>query len=489
MKKYILSVDQSTQGTKVFLFDAGGNMLLRRDKPHRQIINEKGWVSHDVEEIYNNTIELFGELIKESGISTEEIAALGISNQRETSVAWNRENGKPVGCAIVWQCNRAEDICKGLEAHGELVKAKTGIPLSPYFPASKYAWLIQNEPQAQSLLAENKLCLGTVDSYLVFRLTGGAHRTDYSNASRTQLFNLKEQCFDKEICHLFGIPLECLPEIMDSDAEYGYTDLEGLLEQPIPIHAVMGDSHGALFGQGCLHTGMLKATYGTGSSIMMNVGEEPVTSGNGLVCSVGFKTGGKMSYVLEGNLNYTGALITWLKKDLQLIDKDSETENLALQANAEDMTCIIPAFTGLGAPYWDSDARAAIIGMSRTTGKAEIARAALISIAQQITDIVEAMAKDSGLTIKELRVDGGPTRNKYLMQMQSNLAGSKVLIPREEELSGIGVAYAAGLATGLYDASIFEKQERTCYVDKMLQNEKEKYRSVWKQAVERILSK
>lgn len=488
-KKYILSVDQSTQGTKVFLFDEQGNMLLRKDKPHRQIINQKGWVSHDVEEIYQNTIELFGELIKEAGISPEEIAALGISNQRETSVAWNRENGRPVGLAIVWQCNRAEDICKGLEAHGEMVKAKTGIPLSPYFPASKFAWLIQNEPQAQPLLAEKKLCLGTVDSYLVFRLTGGEHKTDYSNASRTQLFNLREQCFDKEICELFQIPMECLPELMDSDACYGYTDLEGLLEQPIPIHAVMGDSHGALFGQGCLETGMLKATYGTGSSIMMNVGEKPVTSKNGLVCSVGFKTAGKMSYVLEGNLNYTGALITWLKKDLQLIEKDSETESLALQANPEDMTCIIPAFTGLGAPYWDSDARAAILGMSRTTGKAEIARAALISIAQQITDIVEAMAKDSGLPIRELRVDGGPTKNKYLMQMQSNLCASRVLIPREEELSGIGVAYAAGLATGFYGSAIFEKLERTCYVDDMSPEEREIYRNTWKQAVERTLSK
>lgn len=489
MKKYILSVDQSTQGTKVFLFDAQGNMLLRKDKPHRQIINEKGWVSHDVEEIYQNTIELFGELIKEKGISGSEIAALGISNQRETSVAWNRKDGKAVAPAIVWQCNRAEDICKALEPYGEMVKAKTGIPLSPYFPASKYAWLLKNVPEAKSLMEQGQLCLGTVDSYLVFRLTGGAHRTDYSNASRTQLLNLQRQCFDKELCDLFDIPMECLPELMDSDACYGHTDFEGLLEQPIPIHAVMGDSHGALFGQGCLETGMLKATYGTGSSIMMNVGEKPVTSKNGLVCSVGFKTEGKMSYVLEGNLNYTGALITWLKKDLQLIEKDSETETLALQANPQDMTCIIPAFTGLGAPYWDSDAKAAILGMSRTTGKAEIARAALVSIAQQITDIVEAMAKDSGLPIKELRVDGGPTRNKYLMQMQSDLTGSKVLIPRAEELSGIGVAYAAGLAAGLYDSTIFEKLERTCYTEDMTAEEREKYRTVWKQAVERILSK
>lgn len=486
-KKYILSVDQSTQGTKVFLFDEQGKLVLRKDKPHEQIINQKGWVSHDGEEIYQNTIELFRQLLQETGIQAKEIAALGISNQRETSIAWNRDDGKPVAPAIVWQCNRAEDICKGLEGSSEMVRSKTGIPLSPYFPAAKFSWLIQNEPQVKMLLAEEKLCLGTMDSYLVFRLTGGAFKTDYSNASRTQLFNLQEQCFDKEICKLFQIPMECLPEIMDSDACFGYTDLEGLLETPIPIHAVMGDSHGALFGQGCLEPGMLKATYGTGSSIMMNVGNKPACSENGLVCSVGFKAGGKMSYVLEGNLNYTGALITWLKKDLQLIAKDSDTEDLARQANSEDMTCIIPAFTGLGAPYWDSEAKAAILGMSRTTGRAEIAKAALASIAQQITDIVEAMEKDAGLNIRELRVDGGPTRNAFLMQLQSDLCESKVLIPQAEELSGIGVAYAAGLAAGVYSTDIFERLERKAFTCKMSRAERTKYRTAWKDAVGRVL--
>ena len=314
--RYIISIDQSTQGTKVFLFDGMGRMLLRRDNPHRQIISDEGWVSHDAEEIYRNTMTLLGELISNSGVDPTQVAALAISNQRETSVAWNHATGEPAGYAVVWQCRRAEGLCRELSAYSNIVREKTGIPLSPYFPAAKFAWLLKNEPKLQELLTQGRLCLGTIDSYLVFRLTGGHFLTDCSNASRTQLFNLKTGIFDRELCDIFGIPMQCLPEIVDSDACFGETDLGGLLPQPIPIHAVMGDSHAALFGQGCLEKGMLKATYGTGSSIMMNVGETPVFSKNGLVSSVGFKVGGRLSYVLEGNLNHTGAPITWPKKSL-----------------------------------------------------------------------------------------------------------------------------------------------------------------------------
>ncbi len=485
--RYIISIDQSTQGTKAFLLDGTGRMLLRRDKSHRQIISDEGWVSHDAEEIYRNTMALLGELIRNSSVDPTQIAALAISNQRETSVAWDHATGESVGYAVVWQCRRAEGLCRELSACGNIVREKTGIPLSPYFPAAKFAWLLKNEPKVQELLAQGRLCLGTIDSYLVFRLTGGRFLTDYSNASRTQLFGLKTGNFDRELCDIFGIPMQCLPEIVDSDACFGETDLGGLLPQPIPIHAVMGDSHAALFGQGCLEKGMLKATYGTGSSIMMNVGETPVFSKNGLVSSVGFKVGGRLSYVLEGNLNYTGALITWLKKNLQLIECDSEVEGLAMEANPEDMTCIVPAFTGLGAPYWDSEARAAILGMTRITGKREIARAALVSIAQQITDIVKVMEKDTSLRVTQLRVDGGPTRNAYLMQMQSDLCGSRVLVPEAEELSGIGAAYAAGLAIGLYQKSIFEKLKRKSYKNTMPEEMVEKYRSEWNWAIQKTL--
>lgn len=486
-KQYILSIDQSTQGTKALLFDGQGKLLRRKDKAHRQIINEKGWVSHDGEEIYRNTIQVLQELITESGIAQEEIGALGISNQRETSVAWDRKTGNPLGHAIVWQCSRAESICQELQEYGEMIREKTGMPLSPYFPAAKYAWLLRNREGAKELLNQGDLCLGTIDSYLVFRLTGGVHKTDYSNASRTQLFHLEKGCFDEEICHVFGIPMECLPEIADSDALYGMTDLEGFLQKPIPIHGVLGDSHAALFGQACLKKGMIKATYGTGSSIMMNVGEKPIFSKSGIVSSVGFKIGGKLSYVLEGNLNYTGAVITWLKKDLQLIETDSETESLAYGANPADTTCIVPAFTGLGAPYWDSNARAAVIGMTRTTGKAEFVKAALSCIAQQITDIVEAMETDSGMTVEELRVDGGPTRNTFLMQLQSDLTGSRVQVPETEELSGMGAAFAAGMAAGLYTEKVFEAIHRTAYEAQMAEEQRQKLRSVWKKAVDKVL--
>lgn len=490
MKKgYILSIDQSTQGTKALLFDGEGKLLLRRDKAHRQIINEMGWVSHDPEEIYANTLEALAALLRDSGIDRGQIAAVGISNQRETSLAWDRRTGKPVGQAVVWQCSRGEPICRELASHGEEIRCITGIPLSPYFPAAKYAWLIRNQKEAQELIRQGQLCLGTIDSFLVFRLTGGVFKTDYSNASRTQLFDLDKGGFSRQLCALFGIPPESLPQVEDSDGDFGMTDLAGLLPGPVPVCGVMGDSHAALFGQACLQKGLVKATYGTGSSIMMNVGDTRVYSANGLVSSVGFKIDHKISYVLEGNLNYTGAVVSWLKNDLKLIEKDNETQALAYEANPADTTCIVPAFSGLGAPYWNSEARAAIIGMTRTTGRAELVKAALSCIAQQIMDIMEAMQKDSGITARELRVDGGPTGNTFLMQLQSDLLGGRVLVPDTEELSGTGAAFAAGLAAGLYDGGVFDRIHRTAYEARMPEKERARLREVWSRAVKMVLQK
>lgn len=489
-KQYILSLDQSTQGTKALLFDESGRLLLRRDKPHRQIISEEGWVSHNPEEIYKNSVEVLKQVVEDAGIERQDIVAMGISNQRETSLAWDRKSGKAIGDAIVWQCSRAATICEEVKKEQAIIRKNTGLALSPYFPASKYAWMIRNYSGAEALMKGGNLCLGTVDSYLVYRLTKGkVFKTDYSNASRTQLFHLSTGRFDKGICHTFGIPESCLPEVEDSDGDYGTTDLEGFFPRPIPICAVLGDSHAALFGQACLHNGMTKATYGTGSSIMMNVGETPIFSENGLAGSVGFKINHKLSYVLEGNLNYTGAVISWLKDDVKLIGSAAETEVLAQAANPKDKTYLIPAFSGLGAPYWDSNARAAFIGMSRTTGKPELVRAALSCIAYQITDIVNAMQSDSGIFLKELRVDGGPTRNSFLMQMQSDLLGTSVLIPNQEELSGIGAAYAAGLSVGMYDERVFETIERTAYHPKMEAENRMRLYSGWKDAVRCVTGK
>lgn len=484
MKQYVISVDQSTQGTKALLFDRDGKLMLRTDLPHRQIINEDGWVSHDLNEIYRNTVEAVKQLVERAGISDKEIAAFGISNQRETTAVWDRKTGEPRDLAIVWQCGRARGIVERLTklGYGELVKKTTGIPLSAYFPAAKMAWFLE-----QGIGGD--ICLGTIDSWLVFKLTKErAFKTDYSNASRTQLLNLETLAWDEELCRVFGIPKDCLAEICDSDAVYGYTDMEGFFSEPVPVCGVLGDSHAALFGQGCLKPGMAKATYGTGSSLMMNVGEKAVHSGSGVVTSLAWSRGGKVNYVLEGNLNYTGAVITWLKDDLHMIQSAGETEALAFAANAGDGTYLVPAFTGLGAPYWEEKATACISGMTRTTRRAEIVKAALDCIAYQITDLIRAMEADTGMAMKELRVDGGPTRNKYLMQFQSDIAGVPVNIPDAEELSGIGAAYMAGISAGLYRIEdIAANQKRHVYMPDMEESIRAMKYMGWKEAVRKVL--
>ena len=485
MAKTVLSVDQSTQGTKALLFDETGKLLARADLPHRQIINEAGWVSHDPEEILKNLLECVREVCAKAGADPESIACMGISNQRETSVAWEKETGKPVCDAIVWQCARAAALCEEVEKTGigETVREHTGIPVSPYFPASKLAWILRNIPGAAEKAREGKLCLGTMDSWLVWKLTG-AYRTDYSNASRTQLFNIHTLAWDPEICAAFGIPAEALPEVTDSDAVFGETDLGGWLKKKIPVCGVMGDSHAALFGQGCRQSGMAKATYGTGSSIMMNIGGAPKASKNGLVTSLAWKYKGRVDYVMEGNLNYTGAVITWLKDSLGLIASAGETEALARAANPADTTCLVPAFTGLGAPYWKSEARALICGMTRLTGKAELTRAALDCIACQIRDVVAAMEKDTGEKLPVLRVDGGPTKNGYLMQFQADMMDARVSRPDAEELSGIGAAYMAGLSAGVYTERVFETLQYQEYAPKMEAETREEKLKAWRQAVQ-----
>ena len=483
---YILSIDQSTQGTKALIFDAQGKLLCRRDVAYRQIINEQGWVSHDPEEIYRATVEAVRKVIEASGIEAGEIAAMGISNQRETSVCWERATGKPICDAIVWQCGRAKELCQRVMDAGwsDKVQKATGIPISPFFPASKFAWMVENVPGAKEKAEQHALCFGTIDTWLVYCLTGGqSYKTDYSNASRTQLFNINTLTWDKEICAAFGLDASDLAEVTDSDGCYGMTDIGGVLPNPIPIRAVLGDSHAALFGQGCLQPGMAKATYGTGSSIMMNIGNAPIGSKNGLVTSLAWKYCGVVNYVMEGNLNYTGAVIRWLEKDLGLVASAAETQALAESANKDDTTYLVPAFTGLGAPYWDNDAKALICGITRLTGKAELVKAGLDCIAYQITDIVKAMEHDTQRKLTGLRVDGSPTRNGYLMQLQSDLLDADVLIPSSEELSGIGAAYLAGLTVGMYNETVFSMLERTAFQPHMSQTlREEKYRG-WFNAV------
>ena len=462
--KYILAIDQSTSGTKALLFDEDARLIGRSDLPHKQKISENGWVAHDPMEIWENTKGVARAIIEKTGINKDEVIGIGISNQRETALVWDRDTGLPVYDAIVWQCARGAKICEGLSDYVEMVREHTGLRLSPYFSAAKIAWVLQNAGD----LSGRHLCCGTIDSWLVFKMTHGKEfRCDYSNASRTQLFNIRTLSWDSEICSIFGIDPETLPTVTDSDGLYGYTDLDGYFSKEIPIHGVLGDSHGALFGQGCLTPGMIKATFGTGSSVMMNIGEKPIFSDAGIVTSLAWSMGGKVNYVLEGNINYTGSVIKWLVDDVKLLGASRESGEFAAKANPEDTTYLVPAFSGLGAPYWDSEAKAAIVGMTRSTGKAEIVKAAEECIAYQITDLVLLMQQESGLPITEIRVDGGPTKDKYLMQFQSDMLSIPVAVPKNEELSGIGAAYAAGFALGLWDQSVYEKEERTRYLSKV----------------------
>ncbi len=484
--RYVISIDQSTQGSKGLLFDKSGTLVCRADLPHKQIINELGWVSHDPEEIYRNVIGVIKVVLTKANVAPDEVACLGISNQRETSVLWDRSTGKALNNAVVWQCSRASEICEraDIKENADYIFKTTGLKLSPYFPAAKISWLLENTEGAKKKAESGGICHGTVDSFLVFRLTGGkTYATDYSNASRTQLFDIFSLKWDEKICKLFGIKSENMPKVLDSDALYGYTDCEGIFSSQIPIRAVMGDSHAALFGQDCRENGKAKATYGTGSSIMMNIGDKPVLSKNGLVTSLAWGIGGKVNYVLEGNLNYTGAVITWLKDDLKLINDAGETESMAFVANKSDGLYLVPAFSGLGAPYWNSHARAAIVGMDRTSGRNEFARAALDCIAYQITDIVNAMKEDSSVDLKELRVDGGPTKNSYLMQFQADIADCDVLVPNMAELSGIGAAYMAGLSCGIWSEDIFGKMKREKHSTKMPREEAKHKYDGWKRAV------
>lgn len=489
MSKYIIGIDQSTQGTKALLFNEKAQLIARSDRPHQQKISLEGYISHSPEEIYENMLMVVKSLLDDTKIDKCLVKGIGICNQRETTVAWNKENGKPICDAIVWQCSRAKKICERIGTpYRDYIINNTGMPLSPYFSAGKMAWILENNLEAKQLMEENKLCFGTIDSWLLFKLTEGKeYKTDFSNASRTQLFNLHTLKWDKKICDMFGISMNSLPEVCDSNALFGFSNINGLLTRQVPIHAIMGDSHAALYGQRCHDKGMVKVTFGTGSSLMMNLGDEYISSKNGIVTSLAWGIDGKVNYVLEGNLNYTGAVIKWLKDDVKLIESEKDTEALAFAANQADTTYLIPAFSGLGAPYWKSDAKAMLYGMCRTTGRAEIVKAALDCIAYQITDVLLSMENDSGLKIQQLCVDGGPTKNHYLMQMQSNMAQATVKVPNVEELSGIGVAYMAGMALETFNSeTAFSNLIYEEYHNNMMERKRSCLYDGWKKGIKKL---
>lgn len=489
MKNYVLSIDQSTQKTKAFLFDKNGSLISQAALPHRQIVNDAGWVSHDPEEIYHNTLKVIRQTTEEAGISSRQIACIGISNQRETSLIWDRETGAALERAVVWQCSRAALVCQRPQilAAAEKIREKTGLVLSPYYPAAKYCWLLEHLTSQNNLPEAGKYCLGTIDSYLLFRLTdGNVFATDLSNAARTQLFDISSCRWDEEICRLFGIETAALPEVKDSDALFGCTDCEGFFEEPVPICGILGDSNAALFAHNCTAAGDVKATYGTGSSVMMNIGERFIRSANGLSTSLAWSRKGRRSYVLEGNINYSGAVIAWLKDRMMLIRDEKETASLAQAAQKDDTLYLIPAFTGLSAPYWNSDVKAAIVGMDRTTGRAEIVRAALESIAYQIADVVNAMEADVHSPVASLKADGGATNNSYLMQFQSDILGCEVSISDYAEMSGMGAALMAGMAAGCWNEDVYGSLKRKSILPNMTEGQRIKKMEGYKEAVKKL---
>ena len=452
MERYVLGIDQSTQGTKALLFDEAGKLVCRCDLPHRQIIDDRGWVEHDLNEIYMNTVQVVKNLVEKAGIQKSQLAVVGISNQRETAACWNKKTGEPVYNAIVWQCARGAAICEeiGKAGYGSMVKAHTGLQLSPYFSAAKLAWIFQNVENVAEQAKRGEIACGTIDSWLVYRLTKGENfQTDYSNASRTMLFNINTLEWDRDILEVLNIPESMLPEVKPSSCVYGCTD-PSFFGGPIPIAGAAGDQQSALFGQTCFHPGEAKNTYGTGCFLLMNTGERPVFSENGLVTTIAWGIDGKVTYALEGSIFVAGAAIQWLRDEMRLIDSSEDSEYMAKKVSDTNGCYVVPAFTGLGAPYWDQYARGTIVGITRGVNKYHIIRATLESIAYQVNDVLVAMEADSGIRLEALKADGGASANDFLMQTQADIIGAPVNRPRCVETTAMGAAYLAGLAVGYW---------------------------------------
>lgn len=453
MQKYIISIDQSTSATKAVLFNEQCFLVNRVNVEHKQYYPKAGWVEHDAEEIYRNTVEAIRRIVALSKDEDEVSYSLSITNQRETVVVWNRMTGKPVCHAVVWQCQRGADICKELKDKGysDLIQEKSGLLIDPYFSASGVKWILDNVEDARKQADKGELLMGTIDSWLIWKLTGGkVHATDYTNASRTLLFNIHTLDWDEELLKLFTVPRSMMPRPLPCDSIFGETTVEGIFPEGIQIAGVLGDSHGALAGQMCFEPGMGKATYGTGSSVMVNIGEEVVKAPQGLVTSVGFAACGKVFYAFEGNIHCTGATIKWLVEKLRLIESPAAIEQLALSVPDNGGVYLVPAFAGLGAPWWNPRAKAILCGMTLGTETGHVCRATLEAIAYQIKDLIDLMTGHANVLLKELRVDGGPTKNKLLMQFQADMLDACINRSDVEEASAMGAMLMNGLARGVW---------------------------------------
>lgn len=488
MGKYIMALDAGTTSNRCILFDEAGNICSMAQKEFRQFFSNPGWVEHDANEIWSTQLGVAVEAMSMINAKAADIAAIGITNQRETAIVWNKETGEPVYNAIVWQCRRTSDIADALKAKGleKTFQQKTGLIIDAYFSATKIKWILDNVEGARELANEGKLLFGTVETWLIWKFTKGrVHVTDYSNASRTMLFNINTLEWDDEILEELDIPKSMLPEPMPSSCIYGYTD-PTFLGDEIPIAGAAGDQQAALFGQTCFSEGEAKNTYGTGCFLLMNTGEKPVYSKNGLVTTIAWGLDGKVNYALEGSIFVAGAAIQWLRDGMRLIDSAADSEYMATKVHGTHGCYVVPAFTGLGAPHWDQYARGTIVGITRGTNKNHIIRATLESIALQVCDVIDAMKADAGIDVRALKVDGGASANNFLMQFQADMIDAPVNRPACVESTAIGAAYLAGLAVGYWKTKedvIKNQQLDRVFTPDMAPEEREAKRKGWNKAV------
>lgn len=492
-KRYIISLDQGTTSSRAVVFDKEEAKIISiKNIPLNQIYPEPGWVEHDPVEIWKGQLEVMRSVFKESGVPQDELACIGITNQRETVVVWDRNTGKPINNAIVWQCRRTTPICYDLKINGltEKIKKKTGLVIDAYFSGTKIKWILDNVKGARARAEAGELLAGTIDSWLIWNLTGGkVHVTDYSNASRTMLFNIRTLEWDKELLEILGIPETMLPKVVPSSGIIGET-CEDILGVKVPISGIAGDQQAALFGQSCFQPGSAKNTYGTGCFILMNTGEKPVMSENNLLTTIAWVIGDKAEYALEGSVFNAGSAIQWLRDELKIIDSAAQVDIEANKVQDTGGVYVVPAYTGLGAPYWDMLARGTIVGITRGTGREHIVRATLESIAYQSRDILEVMKLDSGIELKELKVDGGASNSQFLMQFQSDIMNIEVRRPEITETTALGAAYLAGLGVGMWDSKEDIAKEWVLgrvFTPSMDNEVREQKYKKWKKAVERSL--
>ncbi|HLV10144.1 MAG TPA: glycerol kinase GlpK [Halanaerobiales bacterium] len=493
MKGYILSIDQGTTSSRAMIFDESGKVVGKGQQEFKQIYPHPGWVEHDPEEIWRSVLAVIELSLADAGIVVNQIKAIGITNQRETTVLWDKKSGKPVYNAIVWQCRRTSEMVQNLKKEGyeELFKSKTGLMLDPYFSGTKLKWLFDNVEGIRKKAEKGELLFGTIDTWLIWKLTGGrVHVSDYTNACRTLLFNIHQFCWDEELLDILKIPAAILPELKSCSEVYGTTNPDVFFGTKVPISGIAGDQQAATFGQGCFEKGMTKITYGTGAFMLMNTGENAVSSENGLLTTISWGLNGKITYALEGSIFVAGAAVQWLRDELCLIDESADTEYFAEKVMDTNGVYIVPAFTGLGAPHWDPDARGTVVGLSRGCNKNHLIRATLESLVYQSNDVLCSMVEDSGIELKEIKVDGGAAANNFLIQFLADISRTGVERPVNTETTAIGAAFLAGLAVGYW--SDFNEIIKIRKVDKYFEpdltiKKSEKLIKGWQKAVETAL--